>query len=122
MNILPSKYEFEQIEAIATRAVALAAEFGVKYQKLDCILDLSAAHKEVCLRLVDLLNADNGNFGHDVFGIRQHMNRVTGKLEDCFMPRFAFHDIAEQPEPDDRDICDPIADQRMDAADVERLS
>ena len=27
----------------------------------------------------------------------------------------------EPPEPDDRDVCDPIAEQRMDAADFERV-
>jgi hypothetical protein len=41
---------------------------------------------------------------------------------------FSWHEAAHpldvldgQPEPDDREICDPIASQRMDAADVERM-
>ena len=36
-----------------------------------------------------LLAADDLNFLHDVGGIRRHVNRQTGKLEDHFTPRFA---------------------------------
>lgn len=53
------------------------------------LLDLSAAHQTIGLCLDELLAADDGNFGHDVFGIQRHMNRDTGKLENGFMPRFA---------------------------------
>ena len=32
-----------------------------------------------------MLTADASNFNHDFFGIRAHMNRETGKLEDNFV-------------------------------------
>ena len=36
-----------------------------------------------------MLAADDFNFGHDVFGIYRHLDRTTGKLMNCFVPRFA---------------------------------
>ena len=41
------------------------------------------------LDLQKLLDAPDGDFGHDVFGIRRHINRQTGELENCFLPRCA---------------------------------
>lgn len=41
------------------------------------------------LKLEALAKADEANFAHDVFGIRRHIDRETGKLGDCFLPRFA---------------------------------
>jgi hypothetical protein len=53
-------------------------------------MDITACHLNGCpLRLGELLGADDANFAHDVFGIRRHLNRETGKLEDCFCPRYA---------------------------------
>jgi len=55
----------------------------------DLAMDLEAAHHVCPLRLADLLAADDGDFGHDVGGIVQHLDRDTGELTDCFCPRFA---------------------------------
>ena len=57
--------------------------------KLDMIMDIDAANKDCPLKLQELLDTDDFNFYHDLMGIGQHMNRNTGKLEDCFLPRFA---------------------------------
>jgi hypothetical protein len=86
-----TKREMEAIMQIAKRAVALAARFDGDYKMQDAIMDLDACHSNGCaLRLFDLLTADDMNFAHDVFGIRRHLNRQTGQLEDCFLPRFAL--------------------------------
>lgn len=57
-------------------------------KKMDLSMDIAAVH---CngnkLDLEKLLNADNFNFNHDVFGIMRHIDRTTGKLQDCFLPR-----------------------------------
>lgn len=53
-------------------------------------MDLSAVHISCPLDLLGLLGADDFNFAHDMFGIRRHMNRDTGKLENCFLPRCAI--------------------------------
>ena len=82
--------EIRTISKIAQRAVNLAASQGFPLTQIDMMMDLEAAHSEHPLRLTELLAADDGNFGHDVFGISRHLNRGTGKLEDCFMPRFAL--------------------------------
>ena len=57
--------------------------------RLDMLMDLDAANKNCPLKLQELLDTDDFNFYHDLVGIRQHVNRNTGKLEDCFLPRFA---------------------------------
>lgn len=53
-------------------------------------MDLSACIANGCpLKLEEFLAADDFNFAHDFFGIMGHMDRTTGKLRDCFLPRFA---------------------------------
>lgn len=82
--------EIELIVQIAQRAVDAADKAGVDYKMSDVILDIDACHSNGCpLELGELLDADATDFGHDVFGIRRHINRITGKLEDFFVPRFA---------------------------------
>lgn len=81
--------DYATIGRIADRAVKMASEHGVQYKKMDAFMDLAETHKRVPLRLAELKTADDGNFAHDVFGIRRHINRTTCELENCFLPRFA---------------------------------
>ena len=78
----------QTITAIADRFmqfVGLPREY-----KLTVIMDIESTHNNGCkLNLYELLKADDYNFIHDVNGIRRHINRNTGKLEDCFIPRYA---------------------------------
>lgn len=54
------------------------------------MMDLDAAHSNGCpLNFPLLLNAPRMDFAHDVYGIRRHIDRETGKLLDCFVPRCA---------------------------------
>ena len=57
--------------------------------KITHMLDIDNANKEFNLRLEDWLEADDFNFAHDWYGIRKHIDRRTGKMENCFVPRFA---------------------------------
>lgn len=83
-------YELPVIQDIARRAVSLANKHGVPYSMMDANMDIAAAHCNGSpLLLVSLRDADDFNFAHDVFGIRRHINRDTGKLENCFVPRFS---------------------------------
>lgn len=87
---LNSKHEARTISAIAQRAVAIAASAGWKYEFMDADMDITACHANGNpLKLDELLAADEFNFTHDVFGIRRHLNRKTGKLEDYFSPRYS---------------------------------
>jgi len=90
----------EVILAILKRAKAL-------YKKLwrfplpdpmSLHMDITACHLNGCpLKLQKLLEADDFNFAHDVFGIQRHINRRTGKLEDCFLPRSYDREAAHAP-------------------------
>lgn len=76
--------------AIARRAASTAARVGWNYPIMDATMDIDACHSNGCpLKLQELLEADDFNFAHDAFGIRAHIDRTTGKLQDCFLPRYA---------------------------------
>lgn len=85
--------EFELIERIADRAVVLTRKLGHRIErgaKLHHQMNVSACHASGNpLRLQDLLDADDFNFAHDVFGIDRHLNRENGELLDFFSPRFS---------------------------------
>lgn len=86
-----SRPDRDKINRIAKQAVALAQEHELEYGLLECDMDLTACHANGCpLDLAKLEAADDFNLAHDVFGIRRHINRTTGKLEDCFVPRCAY--------------------------------
>ena len=77
------------IAAITTRAIIAAREANWKYDRLDCTMDLTACHANCCLDLNKLLQAPDFDFAHDVCGIYRHLDRRTGQLQDCFVPRCA---------------------------------
>jgi hypothetical protein len=73
-----------------------AARHHDKFTWIDVMMDVSATHANGNpLRLKKLLEADDFNFTHDILGIRRHLNRETGKLEDGFRPRFSQRAIEE---------------------------
>jgi hypothetical protein len=82
--------ELDIIDEIATRALDLARDANVRIKKQEIVMDIAACHLVACpLDLYRMLVADAGNFGHDVFGIRKHLNRESLQMMDCFIPRFA---------------------------------
>lgn len=55
---------------------------------IDSVMDISACHcNGTPLNFQKLLDFDDFNFNHDFYGIRKHIDRNTGKLKDCFLPR-----------------------------------
>ena len=85
-----SKSDYEVVDRIAVRAHLMAKDAGIDYPVTDANMDITATHLNCCkLKLRELASAPNFDFSHDVFGIRRHLNRETGQLEDCFQPRFA---------------------------------
>jgi len=86
-----SRYEYELIFKIADRAIKVARGLGIDYtDKTTVVMDLAATHATIGLQLDRLLAADPGTFNHDVFGIHCHIDRRTGNLLDCFLPRTAL--------------------------------
>lgn len=82
------------ISKIADRAVAMNANnpnrANDNFGRMDVEMDLCAVHANGNpLRLEALLEADDFNFCHDIYGIRRHLDRDTGKLGDFFSPRFS---------------------------------
>jgi hypothetical protein len=56
--------------------------------QIDIEMDVTACHLNGnLLDLKRLLGADDFNFSHDLVGINKHLDRKTGKLKDCFVPR-----------------------------------
>lgn len=75
---------------IIIQIVSRAKRMFSQVHQLDLTMDLTACHLNGCpLDLKGLLGAEKGDFMHDVVGIRTHMDRTTGKLQDCFLPRYA---------------------------------
>jgi hypothetical protein len=86
-----SLFEMAIIEKIANRAIEMAHKQGADYDKLTALMDIEAAHCNGCpLDLNKLLEAPDADFSHDVFGIRRHIDRETGQIGGCFLPRTAL--------------------------------
>lgn len=78
------------IDRIAERAWRFSKAKGVDYTRKTIVMDLVACNANgTPLDLARLENAPDFDFIHDIFGIRRHINRQTGKIEDCFLPRCA---------------------------------
>ena len=78
---------------IADRYLELCDKLNMpscKPKKLTVVMDIDACHSNGCpLKLGELLRASDFEFAHDVGGIITNINRETGKLENCFLPRYA---------------------------------
>lgn len=86
-----AREEMKLESEIADRAVMMAQTLNISYDKMDAVMDIDACHNNGCkLKLAELLAADDTNFAHDVFGIRRNIDRKTGTLDNCFLPRYAI--------------------------------
>ena len=89
-------HERQLVMEIAKRASAISVNAGRRIDPPVIEMDVLATHANGCpLDLERLSQADDFNVAHDVFGIYRHINRETGDLEGCFMPRFAKPQAAE---------------------------
>ena len=89
-NSTIARKEFQTMTVIADRALELYAECDhIPDDKLTVMMDIEFAHIDTPLDLDKFLGFSNENFAHDMFGIRQHMNRKTKQLDNCFQPRCA---------------------------------
>ena len=83
-----SKEETELAMKIVERIEAVSID---KIDRMSTMMDIEATHIDCPLDLQGLLDADFIDFSHDIMGIRQHLNRETGKLEGGFVPRYALN-------------------------------
>lgn len=88
-----TRHEAELIGVISRAASKLAQKHGVDYDGMTANMDITACHANgmrLDLNLLKIWAETNSfNFAHDVFGIRRHINRETGEIENCFVPRCA---------------------------------
>lgn len=85
------KAEALTIYRIAARAYGLARAYNSPITRtlLDWRMDITACHANgMPLDLERLAAADDFNLIHDAFGIARHLDRESGALRDCFVPRF----------------------------------
>ena len=77
--------EIQAIHEVAKRAMATR---GFRFDMMTLEMDISACHSNGCpLDFEKLLGFDKFNFMHDIVGISSNINRTTGKLKNCFLPR-----------------------------------
>lgn len=84
-------WKVSAVDAIVIKKIAERAHKKLDGRTTEDIeMDVIATHNSGCpLRLVDLLAADDANFGHDMRGIRENVDHKTGELRNHFMPRYA---------------------------------
>jgi len=84
------KYQAAYKETVK-KGMLLAFSLEVQYPRLQMEMDLAACHANGNpLDFERMAKANDGNLGHDLFGIRRFLDRNTGKLTDCFVPRFSM--------------------------------
>ena len=89
-----TKERYEMLIKIEERAVSM----GLKENSdaLSTLMDLESADEKFHLRLDEFLAADDFNFAHDFYGIRDNINRGSGfPATDfgLFVPRFAKMEV-----------------------------
>ena len=83
------KQEIAIIQRIAKRADRMLREVGNNRGVCNISMDISAGHLNIPLKLEELEKAEDFDFMHDVCGIIRHLNRDSGEIENCFLPRYA---------------------------------
>lgn len=84
INFDTTKEETEIIVKVMQRVHKL---YPNTFQHMDLMMDLTACHcNGTALDFEKLLEFDDFNFSHDIFGISGHIDRNTGKLLNSFLP------------------------------------
>lgn len=83
---MKTKEKFMMYVKIAQRAEGMDLYKG---ERITFLMDLENADNVFNLRLEELLNADDGNFAHDVVGIVNNIDRNNPTDFNLFVPRYA---------------------------------
>jgi hypothetical protein len=87
--------ELQKIAKLVDRAIEAAASITgsrpSEAKRQDMLLSVSSAHFKACPLCLDEMLAWDRDIDiiHDVIGIANNYNPMTGGLDDCFWPRFA---------------------------------
>lgn len=75
---------------LINKIIDRAASKVKNVNRMEANMDISACVANGCpLKLQEWLDAPDFDFFHDFYGIARHIDRTTGQLTDCFLPRFA---------------------------------
>lgn len=89
--------EMDLIGAIVSRAMSLPWPKDREPSPTNIMMDVLAVHTHGRpLLLVDFATADDFDFVHDIVGIRRHLDRETGQLDEHFVPRFSAPAVQEK--------------------------
>ena len=85
-----TKKEDILISKIAKRAkFMLKSQYNIEIDLQSTMMDLTAVNANGCpIDFERMATASIHDVIHDVMGISKNINRETGKLENCFLPRF----------------------------------
>jgi len=87
INWNTTQEEDHLIELIVERAFHELNLSGI-IDETSLSMDLTATHLNgTPLDFNKLLSFDDFSFGHDVYGISSNLDRNTGELDNCFLPR-----------------------------------
>ncbi len=84
-----SKATKEDITLIDKIVARIEREEMFYADRMTMFMDVQAAHATCPLKLSELLDSPKMDFAHDIFGIARNINRETGEIENCFLPRYA---------------------------------
>lgn len=86
----------DEDRTLIQKIVHRAEEAGItqKADRVTHLMDLTACHANGCpLDLERMLTwSREFDLAHDIFGINRHLDRDTGALTRCFLPRFHAKD------------------------------
>lgn len=93
LNWKTTDTEADLIKQITDRTLRFVPEAN----RMAVNMDITACHlNDTALDLARLLALPDPDFMHDVGGISAHLDRRTGKLQDCFVPRCARREPTEE--------------------------
>jgi hypothetical protein len=87
---------------VAARYEAICIVKGIKADdRTSTLMDLTTAEDQFLMNWDKLLDFDEFNFCHDVFGIKRHIDRSNypGHIGGCFLPRCARATQLEEVQP-----------------------
>ena len=90
VKLSPKPEDWEKIDLIVKRFSTVAKRAEIEIDILSTEMDIVACHLNGCpLDFDKLLTTDDFTLIHDIFGIRNHIDRTTGKISNHFLPRCA---------------------------------
>jgi hypothetical protein len=80
-------HERELVDAIVARFYEICFQHNYALNLLSFMMDVHAVARKIDLE--KLATFQDFSFLHDCFGIMTNLNRITGKFNNCFLPRCA---------------------------------